>query len=155
MSLSGKRLAVWRAAYKAAWIARKGVRLLPWPHMNGAMAAVWVEGRVLLVQNSYNDFWSMPGGRLNAGERFAQAAARELLEETGIRIEAAALAPVHDEVLGHLLRRDRVEIFAAGLEELPAVSADPVEIEQTRWVTPQEAFALPLFGPTRRYLQSL
>jgi 8-oxo-dGTP diphosphatase len=33
-------------------------------------------------------FWATPGGALEAGESFADAARRELLEETGIRMDA-------------------------------------------------------------------
>ncbi|WP_416896516.1 MAG: NUDIX hydrolase [Minwuia sp.] len=155
MSGPTPRIRAWRAAYRAAWVVRRGVRLLPWPHMNGAMAAVWCDGQVLLVQNSYNDFWSMPGGRLNAGEDYRQAAARELHEETGVIVDAGDLAFVHGEFLGHVLRRDRVEIFAVDVERRPKVTPEPVEIAATRWATPHEAMGLPLFGPTRRYLQSL
>jgi 8-oxo-dGTP pyrophosphatase MutT (NUDIX family) len=44
-------------------------------------------------------WWFTPGGGLDAGETPAQGAARELFEETGLRIDPAALgSPVHDEV---------------------------------------------------------
>ncbi|MGI8537138.1 MAG: NUDIX hydrolase [Mycobacteriales bacterium] len=44
-------------------------------------------------------WWSTPGGGLEPGESPAQAAARELGEETGLRVDAAALGPVvHERV---------------------------------------------------------
>ncbi len=62
-------------------------------------------GRVLLLHGSdpstpeRGAWWITPGGGLEPGEQPAHAAARELLEETGLRTTAAALgAPVHDRV---------------------------------------------------------
>ena len=44
-------------------------------------------------------WWFTPGGGLDAGETPAQGAARELLEETGLRADPAELGdPVHHEV---------------------------------------------------------
>jgi 8-oxo-dGTP pyrophosphatase MutT (NUDIX family) len=43
-------------------------------------------------------WWFTPGGGLDEGETPGQGAARELLEETGLRVEAADLGePVHHE----------------------------------------------------------
>ncbi|MGR0320510.1 NUDIX domain-containing protein [Agromyces sp. ZXT2-3] len=47
------------------------------------------DGRVLLVRRRaapQRGRWSVPGGRLEPGESFADAAAREVLEETGLRV---------------------------------------------------------------------
>jgi len=44
-------------------------------------------------------WWFTPGGGLNEGETPAQGAARELFEETGLRVDPADLgSPVHSEV---------------------------------------------------------
>ena len=52
-------------------------------------------GRVLLVRFVFKkgalageDYWATPGGGVEEGETFEQAAIRELREETGIRVES-------------------------------------------------------------------
>lgn len=52
-----------------------------------ASIAVFREGRVLLAQRGKAPalgLWSLPGGRIEAGERMAEAVLRELSEEVGI-----------------------------------------------------------------------
>jgi 8-oxo-dGTP diphosphatase len=51
--------------------------------------------RLLLVlrgQEPAKGRWSVPGGRVEAGESDAQATAREVLEETGVRVTVGRLA---------------------------------------------------------------
>ncbi|PRY31159.1 NUDIX hydrolase [Pseudosporangium ferrugineum] len=62
------------------------------------------DGRVLLLHGTDparpgKRWWMTPGGGVDDGETPAQAAARELFEETGLRVEPVALGePVHHEV---------------------------------------------------------
>ncbi|MDR1778661.1 MAG: NUDIX hydrolase [Clostridiales Family XIII bacterium] len=51
------------------------------------------EGRILLVKQCHEDrdIWMAPGGAIEAGENSQQAAAREVLEETGLRIRVGRL----------------------------------------------------------------
>ncbi|WP_368165515.1 NUDIX hydrolase [Aeromonas sp. R6-2] len=47
-------------------------------------------GQILMGRRkgSHAPYWSIPGGHLECGETFETAAAREIEEETGLRIEA-------------------------------------------------------------------
>lgn len=51
--------------------------------MPAALVALWHAGRVLMVFDRYRRTWELPGGHIETGESPRQAAARELLEESG------------------------------------------------------------------------
>lgn len=50
-------------------------------------------GRVLLVHHRHFDRWVPPGGHIEPGETFAQAAAREFNEETGLLVRVLSSQP--------------------------------------------------------------
>lgn len=57
------------------------------------------QGRLLLVRRGHppgEGLWSIPGGRVEAGETDAAALEREVLEETGLRVAVGRLAGVVD-----------------------------------------------------------
>jgi ADP-ribose pyrophosphatase YjhB (NUDIX family) len=63
-------------------------------------AAVFdAEGRILLIQRHDNRRWAMPGGAAEVGETAAEAAAREVLEETGLAVRVTGLVGVYDSRL--------------------------------------------------------
>ena len=53
--------------------------------LNCAGAIVERDGKILLQRRSDNGGWGLPGGLLELEETYAQAALREVLEETGLR----------------------------------------------------------------------
>jgi ADP-ribose pyrophosphatase YjhB (NUDIX family) len=68
-----------------------------------ASIAVFRDGRVLLAQRAKDPgagVWSLPGGRVEAGETMEVAALRELQEEVGLAAEIVAFNR-HVEVIRH------------------------------------------------------
>ncbi len=64
-----------------------------------AEAAVFRDGRMLLIRREDNGLWAMPGGVTEVGETWAQSAERELREETGVTGTATNLLGVFDSRL--------------------------------------------------------
>lgn len=73
-----------------------------WPKL-GVSASIWRGGKVLLVQRAKppKGIWAFPGGHVEPGETLAEAAARELREETGMTAEFRGLLGLYD-----VIRRD-------------------------------------------------
>ena len=60
-------------------------------------AMVWRAGELLLMRRSDNGYWGLPGGFVEIGESVADAARREVVEETGWRVELGALIGVYSD----------------------------------------------------------
>ena len=59
------------------------------------------DGRALLVRRNSEPLkgeWSVPGGMLELGEKLRDGAAREALEETGLRVEVGEVLDVFDSI---------------------------------------------------------
>lgn len=67
------------------------------------------EHRVLLVRRSDNGLWALPGGAMDVGERVAQTAERETLEETGYVVEVTDLIGVYSDP-AHVMAYDNGEV---------------------------------------------
>ena len=53
------------------------------------------EGRLLMAKRTDNELWTIPGGGMKPGETIAEAAVREVKEETGIDVEVVALIGIY------------------------------------------------------------
>src|SRR5437773_368521 len=51
--------------------------------------------RVLLIQREDLKIWALPGGAIEPGESVAQAAIREVYEETGLEVELIRLVGIY------------------------------------------------------------
>lgn len=65
----------------------------------GVNVAVFQDGRVLLTQREDFEVWCLPGGGVDPGETLAQAAIREVREETGIEVELERLVGMYSRPL--------------------------------------------------------
>jgi ADP-ribose pyrophosphatase YjhB (NUDIX family) len=76
----------------------------------GVGAIIIEADRVVLVRRGHPPLageWSIPGGVLEVGETLRQAAVREALEETGLRVEVGELLGVYDRILRDADERPR------------------------------------------------
>ena len=62
----------------------------------GSSAAVFRDGRILLIKREDNGLWAMPGGLVDVGETLAEAAARELEEEANVFGKVTQLLGIWD-----------------------------------------------------------
>jgi 8-oxo-dGTP pyrophosphatase MutT (NUDIX family) len=111
-----------------------------------AVVPIGDDGRVLLIDHyrviTDTRGWEVPSGGVDPGETVAEAAARELLEETGHA--AAAWQP-----LGrfHPSNGSSNQVFHVTVARALARRSDPLDVNETlglRWFTPSEVRRLVL-----------
>ncbi|GAA4545949.1 NUDIX hydrolase [Amycolatopsis samaneae] len=84
------------------------------PAANSIAVAVSVfiqddEGRILMIRRTDNDLYSIPGGQLELGETLAEAAVREVREETGIECEVTGVIGLYSDPQ-HVIAYDDGEV---------------------------------------------
>ena len=67
------------------------------------------DGRILMIRRTDNDLYSIPGGQLELGETLAQAAVREVREETGIECVIAGVIGLYSDPK-HVIAYDDGEV---------------------------------------------
>ena len=111
-------------------------------------------GRILLFHFVHKtgplageDYWATPGGAVEEGETFEQAAIRELEEETGVRVESVGAQVARREFVLQLPDGERVladERFFLIAVDSKTISRDgwttleAALIADHRWWTPEE-----------------
>jgi 8-oxo-dGTP pyrophosphatase MutT (NUDIX family) len=63
----------------------------------GCSAIIWdaTKQRILLTRRADNGQWCLPSGRMEPGESIAETCAREVWEETGLRVRVTRLLGVY------------------------------------------------------------
>ncbi|MCX4746362.1 NUDIX hydrolase [Kitasatospora sp. NBC_01287] len=101
-------------------------------------------GRVLVLKPNYRPGWQFAGGTIDAGEDALQCARRELLEETGLDREIGRLLVVGWIHPSEQLNHPSVHfMFDAGTVPVDtAIVLQESELEEYRWVAPEQAYEL-------------
>ena len=90
--------------------------------------------RFLLVQESkYGEPWYLPGGRVEAGESFADAAVRETLEEAGVPVRVTGVIRIEHSPTPAGSRM-RVIFLAEPADDTPPKSEPDDESLRAEWV---------------------
>ena len=123
------------------------------PDHQGAVVAVWHQGRILMLRHSYRRRLGWPGGGVDRGEDPRQAARRELREELALEVADDALAYLGETPQRWEHRRDRVHIFELTLETPPSLRPDRREVVAAEFMAPEDALGREIAPFIRAYLE--
>ena len=123
-------------------------------------AIVVKDDRVLLVKRSKppgEGLWAIPGGRVELGETLQQAAEREIMEETGLTIQAKDPVYTFEIIEPEGTERPRFHYvivdFAAEYVNGALTPSD--DASEARWVSSQELKRLPVSQTTTEVLKNV
>jgi 8-oxo-dGTP diphosphatase len=108
---------------------------------------------VAVVHRPRYDDWSFPKGKLDPGERFEQAALREVEEETGLKCRIGCELD-RAEYEDHHGRPKVVRYWAMEVVEDPGFAPND-EVDELRWMTPAEAERMLSYPRDRALVSSL
>ena len=128
--------------------------------MIGVGAVAIKDGKILLMKRAFEPGkgkWSIPGGLVEVGETLSDACAREMEEETGIKIQVLELINAYDMIVPgeegkikyHYVLIDFLVKPVGGTER------SSVEVLEMKWVTYEEARQLDMTNSARKALQEL
>lgn len=142
-----------RVAFRTAHLMLRSYWFVRRPRTSGALAAVWHDGRILMVKNSYRRQYTLPGGYVRPGEDPRDAASRELREEVRIVLPGERFELAYHGTKDFEFRRDTLDIYEAELDEAPIIRVDNREVVWSGFKTPDEARALPIVPHLAEYLE--
>ncbi|MEM9625812.1 MAG: NUDIX hydrolase [Pseudomonadota bacterium] len=125
--------------------------------MVGVGVVVWRDDRVLLIKRGKPPRagqWSLPGGAQLLGETLAEAAAREVREETGIEIRLGEIVATLDMIdrddQGRVRHHYTLVDFVAEALQTDLKAGD--DAKEARWFTYAEIEQLDLWSETVRII---
>ena len=120
--------------------------------VEAAGGVVMRDGFVAIVHRPRYDDWTLPKGKLDPGESFEQAALREVEEETGLRCTLGRELP-STNYNDHKGRQKLVRYWL--MEPEGGEFAPNDEVDELRWLEPEEALALLTYDRDRDLLLTL
>ena len=120
--------------------------------VQAAGGAVVRDGRVAVVHRPKYEDWTLPKGKLDPGEDFEEAALREVEEETGLRCELGRELPSTH----YRDSKDRPKVVRYWQVTPVAGEFEPnSEVDELRWLEPDEAAGLLTYDRDREVLAAL
>lgn len=115
------------------------------------------DNRALIVQRGKaprKDEWTIPGGLLEVGETLRAGVEREILEETGLVVEAGEVLDVFDSIHPDASGRAQyhyvlIDFLCTWISGEARAASD---VAQARWITREELHTVPLIGFTARVI---
>ena len=113
------------------------------PHFQVTAAVIWREGKVLLAKRPASGLlggmWEFPGGKIQPGETYQQALAREIVEE----LDTEILVGEQIGVFKHAYTHYKVTLHAYHCR-LDGKQPVALEAQEIRWITPAELEQYPM-----------
>ncbi len=119
-------------------VRRRIVRLFVPKYLVGGVAVIRDSeatgpGRLLLLRQPPGRAWGLPAGLLKRHEPPATGAARELFEESGVRIDPGDLVPARPNALVHPLGWVDMVYFGSVPASATPLTVDGGEVLEARW----------------------
>lgn len=140
-------------------VRRRIVRLIVPKYLVGAVTILQdseatTPGRLLLLRQPPGRAWGLPAGLLKKYEQPAVGAARELHEESGIRLHARDLTPANPNAIVHALGWVDMVFFGSVPASSTPLVVDGGEVLEARWfpldalpaLTPNTGLLLGVYG---------
>lgn len=126
----------------------------------GVGAVAIKDGRILVVKRAFEPGagkWSIPGGLVEVGEKLSEACAREMEEETGIKIQVLELINVFDMIDTDESGKARYHYVLVDFLAKPIGGSEKAspEVTEMKWASMEEARALDLTKTARKALEEL
>ena len=135
-------------------------RLYPERPIVGVGVLIEKDGKYLLIRRAADPdkgMWSVPGGLVEVGERVRDAALREALEETGLRVELVDRLGVVDKIMrddeGRVRYHFIIVQFLARIVEGEVKAMD--DALEARWASISELSSYELTASLRDFLKEI
>jgi len=128
--------------------------------MVGVGAVIVRNGKILLIKRAFppgKDKWSVPGGLVEIGEKLSDACAREVEEETGLKVDVLELINVFDMIDRDDEGKVRYHYILVEFLAKPTGGTEAPSVEATdmKWVTHEESQSMDMTRTARRALSEL
>jgi ADP-ribose pyrophosphatase YjhB (NUDIX family)/uncharacterized membrane protein YqjE len=90
----------------------------------------------IVYRERYGKEWSLPKGKLLAGEQWHEAAIREVAEEVSVNAAILSFADIKNYPVNG---EEKTVVYFHMLAQKPSVLTPDTEVKKVEWVTPEEA----------------